>query len=596
MSDGVRTGEMLWQISLYVLVVLFSAQVTAGLAVYAWRQRSAPGVRSFSALMLTATLWSVTVLLEMTGSTTEVAIFWVAVRMLSASSMPVLWLLFVLRYTGRGQWMRVWRAALLAVIPLLTQLFVWTNPSHGLMASEFSFSQAGAFLLAEHFAYGPWFWVHLAYSYLLYVLGIVLLADTVLRSHNLYRGQAMVLLLGALLAGVVTAVEAFRVFPELKLALVPLAFPIAGIGFAWGLLRYQLFDLVPVAREVLVERMGDVMVVVDGRDRVVDLNAAAEQLSGSLRREAIGRPISSLLGPQAGLDDYVHGAAGAHNDLAVERDGRTRFFEVQVVPLEDPHRGLLGRLVTLRDVTGRREVESVLQRRTQELQARNEELDAFAHTVAHDLKGSLTRLIGYADLLLDNCDIPDEGRGFVQEIANGSQKMQNIVDELLLLAQVREGEVRLTPLDMTGIVAEALGRLSYLIELRQAEIAQPAGWPAALGYAPWVEEIWVNYLSNAILHGGRPPRVELGGERQADGRVRFWVRDNGTGVSAEVRSQLFLPFTQWRQARAHGHGLGLSIVHRIMEKLGGEVGLEDKPGNGAEFYFVLPGVEVSQAS
>ena len=113
-------------------------------------------------------------------------------------------------------------------------------------------------------------------------------------------------------------------------------------------------------------------------------------------------------------------------------------------------------------------------------------------------------------------------------------------------------------------------------------------WPRALGHAAWVEEVWANYLSNAIKYGGQPPRVMLGAEPQQDGMVRYWVRDNGPGLAPEDQARLFTPFTRLDQVRVKGHGLGLSIVRRIVEKLGGQVGVESQLGQGSTFFFILP--------
>ncbi len=225
-----------------------------------------------------------------------------------------------------------------------------------------------------------------------------------------------------------------------------------------------------------------------------------------------------------------------------------------------------------------------------ELQARNEELDAFAHTVAHDLKNPLTLLIGYSSLLQKrHAEMSNEDLGrYLNLMARGGRKMTNIIEELLLLASVRKvEEAEMVPLDMAGVVAEVQGRLASLIEEYQAEIVLPEGWPRALGYGPWVEEVWANYLSNAIKYGGQPPRVELGATEQADGFVRFWVGDNGAGLTPEEQARLFTPFTRLHHVRAEGHGLGLSIVQRIAEKLGGQVGVESQAGQGCVFFFSL---------
>jgi two-component system sensor histidine kinase/response regulator len=233
-----------------------------------------------------------------------------------------------------------------------------------------------------------------------------------------------------------------------------------------------------------------------------------------------------------------------------------------------------------------------------ELEARNEELDAFAHTLAHDLKSPIAVLAGYSQLLAANYDRLTEK--MLQEsaltIARQSYKLANIVDNILMLASTRQAQVDVSPLNMALIVAEARQRCLQLVEEYQAEISAPGvdTWPQALGYGPWIEEVWTNYLSNAIKYGGQPPRVELGADslRGGGGMVRFWARDNGVGISPQDQARLFAPFERLGQVRVKGHGLGLSIVRRIVEKLGGQVGVESAgvPGQGSVFFFTLPGI------
>jgi signal transduction histidine kinase len=226
----------------------------------------------------------------------------------------------------------------------------------------------------------------------------------------------------------------------------------------------------------------------------------------------------------------------------------------------------------------------------EELARRVEELDAFAHTVAHDLKTPLATTIVYASILnAEWFDMePVDVQSALTRIVQGGQKMTNIIDELLLLSSVRKEEVEPERLEMARIVRDALDRLSHMVEEYEAEVILSESWPCALGHAPWVEEVWVNYISNAIRYGGNPPRMELGADEQPGGMVRFWVRDNGAGLTPEKQARLFIPFTKFEQIRAAGHGLGLSIVHRIINKLRGEVGVESRAGSGSLFFFSLP--------
>lgn len=226
------------------------------------------------------------------------------------------------------------------------------------------------------------------------------------------------------------------------------------------------------------------------------------------------------------------------------------------------------------------------------------DLNSFAQTVAHDLKTPLTTILGFATMLSDHqANIPpDQQREALQAIVKTSLKMNNIIQELLLLAAVRQSAVKTGPIAMGNIVHAVRQRLTGLLTEAGVELVfpEPSVWPKTIGYAPWVEEIWINYVSNAIKYGGHPPRVELGVDsaefKSASGRsmARFWVKDNGRGIAETDLPQLFNQFTRLDQVRAEGHGLGLSIVARIIEKLGGEVGVETRLGEGSRFYFTLP--------
>ncbi len=159
------------------------------------------------------------------------------------------------------------------------------------------------------------------------------------------------------------------------------------------------------------------------------------------------------------------------------------------------------------------QAKAALRAYAQELESSNAELDAFAHMVAHDLKNPLTALIGFAGVLEKRADVwaPERVRESARSILMTAHKMTSIVEELLLLAGVRRMEdVPRHLLDMAGMIQSVRVRLALLIEEYQPEICAPESWPLTLGYGPWVEEVWANYISNAIQYGGTPPRVELG--------------------------------------------------------------------------------------
>ncbi|MCB0021397.1 MAG: response regulator, partial [Caldilinea sp.] len=140
------------------------------------------------------------------------------------------------------------------------------------------------------------------------------------------------------------------------------------------------------------------------------------------------------------------------------------------------------------------------------------DLQAYAHSVAHDLRSPLAGALGFAQLL-DDPSFPlenEERQEYVRVVVESLEKANSIIDELLLLAEVRKSEISIEPLDMTLIVAQSLHRISILVAESGALITHPESWPSTVGYPAWIEEVWVNYITNAIKYGGRPPVIELG--------------------------------------------------------------------------------------
>jgi signal transduction histidine kinase len=223
------------------------------------------------------------------------------------------------------------------------------------------------------------------------------------------------------------------------------------------------------------------------------------------------------------------------------------------------------------------------------LQTRNRHLEEYVDMVAHDLKEPLVVMAFTSNLITNIPDLSGEKlKEYLRQMGQTADEMKRIINNLKHFSEVSEAEAPFETVRMAEVVVNVQGRLSYLIREQQAQVVIPQNWPAAIGYGPWIEEVWANYLSNAIKYGGRPPYVELGASTRSDGVVRFWVRDNGPGIPPAVRTRLFTAFNHVGHVHHLEHGLGLSIVLQIVEKMGGQVGVESEPGMGSLFYFTLP--------
>jgi signal transduction histidine kinase len=246
---------------------------------------------------------------------------------------------------------------------------------------------------------------------------------------------------------------------------------------------------------------------------------------------------------------------------------------------------------TLRDYrAGNRAQNEALRRVNDELEARYKDLEAFSFSVAHDLKTPIASILGYTYLLRERPSTPEGDPVYVAgEIEDAAVKMSEIIDSILVLANVGIQKVEIQPLRMDRIMANIEKRLEQMIAQSNATIVVPPTWPEALGYDPWIEEVWVNYMSNGIKYGGTPPHLVL--DAQPDGEyIKFAVCDNGPGISQQDQGKLFSEFTRLEKSRKEGHGLGLAIVKRVLDKLGGEYGVVSEPGEGSTFYFKLPAI------
>ncbi len=201
----------------------------------------------------------------------------------------------------------------------------------------------------------------------------------------------------------------------------------------------------------------------------------------------------------------------------------------------DNHLGLLHILasqaaVALDNARLYQDLEYLVDKRTAELKNLISELDAFSHTVAHDLKSPLSGIIGYAEMLTQD-GLPPSSAELLGRILQSGQRMRGIIDGLLTLATTRANEVQVSPLDTTHIIQEVHERFAYALQQSDAELTYPTDWPVVMGYEAWVIEVWANYISNAIKYGGQPPRIALGFTREENHMIRFWVKDNGRGLS-----------------------------------------------------------------
>lgn len=238
----------------YIWILLASAAVSAALGVYGWRHRTVPGATFFVLLMLLATMWALANALEMAGTDLPTKLLWANVQYMLGTIGPVAWLSLVLEYTGREKWLTRRTLALLTIEPAITLILIWTDQFHGLVRRNVYLDTAGPFPVVGK-TYGPWFWIHVGYSYLLALIAILLLIEAARIIPSFYRGQPIVMLIGLFVPMVANGLYVLGYSPIPRHDVAPALLSLSGLVAAWGIFRYRLLDLVPVARHTVVENM-----------------------------------------------------------------------------------------------------------------------------------------------------------------------------------------------------------------------------------------------------------------------------------------------------------------------------------------------------
>lgn len=340
----------------YVLFAIMSALLSGAAGLHIWRRRAAVGASSAALLLFSVTIWSFAYAMELASSEKAMMRFWLRIEYLGIAFLPLWIIRFALQYSGHDEWLTRRNMVLFSIIPVITLVLNWTNEWHRLFYSAIDVDKSkGMAVLA--LAKGPWYWVHIACVYGSYLLMAFLILQMCWRRGRLYRVQAFTILIAMLLpiVGNVFYLTNLTPFPNLDLS--PFTFTATGVLVIWGLYRYRLFDVAPVARDMLIECMSDGVLVLDVANCVVDINPVARRLMRVDASSAIGQNISALLPSWTEFLMCLQGEQKMQPKAIVEGD-TTLYLDLRVIQLTDRKGTERGRLIIMRDITAEKELEA----------------------------------------------------------------------------------------------------------------------------------------------------------------------------------------------------------------------------------------------
>jgi len=556
----------------------------------------------FAVMMAGETLWALGSALELVCVDLGLKRLCLDVRILGTLAALLGLSAFVLRYTGRSDWLRGRRAGWVVAGAVAMVAMVWTDPWHHFYFAGLRAEVVDGQVIAIR-SFGPGFWVIFGYCYGLVAASTAFLIHAAVHSSGVYRAQALLMLIGVLFPWLVDVIDMSRVLGFIPGDFVSMSFAVTGLCFLPALWKFHLLELPPIAWAVVVKGMDDPVVVLDPSRRIVELNLAAERLTGLREFEAAGAEASSAFAHWPELADRLDRIQGSEESFVLDGPGPSpspSVYDARISPLSQGGRPC-GWVLALRDVTQLKRAEEDRARMLGE-KAADRAKDRLIATLSHELRTPLTPILATVSAMREDPTTPEALLGVLEMIHRNVALEARLIDDLVDQTRVRRGQLRLE-----REVVDVHELIGHVVEIFR-ENAREAGLRLDLDLAAEkrrlfadparMQQVLWNLVKNAIQFTPPGGRVAIEtrnaearpGEGERDALV-VRVRDTGAGIAPGELPRLFEGFERPLAPTSSGAGLGLglAISRAVAELHGGRLFAESEgEGRGATFTIEMP--------
>ena len=594
---------MFWYYSSDIWYFVFGILCAAPLILYALPRRNLPTVPYFIAGAILITLWCVLAALEISATDLRLREGLANALYVPVPFAALMWLLFAMSFTRRT-WVFHWNPiALLAAIPIITMILALTNPDHWFMFGPgILHAENGALYLLRPFH--TWFWIHTAYSYLLIITGSALITSYVFHRGPIHHRQGAIMVIGALLPFFANILYLGFRSEFMRVDMTPVALSVSLALFAWGLFKYKLFDLVPIARSTLFDCTDDLVIILDTQERIVDLNPAATDVLG-LSVHTIKGEILDDKSPYP-LDILTQNATFP-KDLVLRHGHTDEFYTAYSKSITNKKSENLGRLLTLHNISNIKQNEVDLIKAKEEAEHATQAKSDFLATMSHEIRTPMNAVLGFTSLLLDT-KLDGEQRSYTDTIHISGNALLKLIDDILDFSKIEAGKITIEqhPIAIHAAIEDALESISEKAAHKGIELSYyiDSNVPRViLGDSIRIQQIMLNLLSNAIkfTHKG-----EINIQVSADSIpttilenfvLRFSIQDTGIGIPRSRLDHIFDSFTQADSSTTRkygGTGLGLAICKKLCAMMGGSIEVNSQEGEGSTFQFTIAVKEIAE--
>ncbi|WP_228779941.1 sensor histidine kinase [Aquiflexum lacus] len=578
--------------NIFSITLLVSGILVAGISsVIIYRMKDA--VRWFAVTMLLVAIWALGYGLELMSETLEAMLFWVKIEYVGIALAPGTWIWFCLKYTGLEKWLNFKTALVVFAIPIITFLIILTNEFHHLHYKEVSVYDLGPFPLLE-ISIGPWYLVHTTFFYLSLLFGNILLLIKFKNADSIYRKQINLLIFAGVVPWFFNVIYLLGYRPFEHIDLTPYAFLFTYIFIGIALLRFELFNIKPIARDKVFELITKGILVFDPNEKVIDYNHAILKALKKPKDKLIGKSMGELFENKPELIAVIQKREICALELELDSDTNKSEFRIECVPILDKKDIFSGMMVLFENISAEKKTQRQLQYQADELIKTNSLKDKLFTIISHDLKGPILGVRELIRLTNEGVIGKDEFFKILPEVNKNMDSVSILLENLLAWtsSQLKGEVVEKQEFNLEELLQEQFKLFDKTVNekgifLKKVKYSQ--GDIVVFADKNMIDLAIRNLISNAIKFSGLGDTISVILKEKPES-VYIRIKDTGSGIPPENLDKLRRKesISTLGKNKESGTGLGLLLVQDYIEKNGGHLYIQSTLNEGSEFSFYLP--------
>lgn len=583
------------------LSLLIPCVLSVFLALEAWKPKYAPRGKVFAILMLATALWSAAYGLELASTNLKAMLFWLKVEYLAIPYIPFLLLIVVMQYAGISNVFSFKKYWYLLIIPVLTMFFSISHEYHTIYYKSITLDSSGTLPLLE-LNIGIWYYVHAIYSYLLILWGLAVVAKKIFYQRSLFRSQLLYLLYAVLVPLITFSIYFAGLMPVKNIDPTPFAFAFSGLLISVSIFRYRMLDLMPIAREHIFQSMGDGLVVIDTKQRLVDCNPIALKIF-DWKKTPFGAETSKLWEAHPDLMKNCMNPLNTNWEFnLINNEGEKYFFLGSISEIRNHKQVIVGKLLIIHDITQRYLMQESLRKSEENLRMLNAEKDKLFSIIAHDLRGPIGSFIGITEMFTDEANDLEasEMKRIIKEMNRSAVSLQSLLENLLNWSRMQRKDVVIqkTICNLHALCEKTIDVMSDSVKSKEIYLKNSIDHEMTIfADENMMLTVLRNLISNAVKFTKRGGSILLQSGKDDGNKTWFKVRDTGIGMPPEILENLYR-FDKKTSRRGTENepssGLGLMLCKEFIEKNDGHLVVESIVDKGTTFTIYFPSAEDSR--